>query len=112
MKGTNRMVFLIWKYAIKIPNIFNGHLLFLYGCYSNYSERKFCKEFKYIPEMYSLVSPSLFCSWFGILQIQYRCDPISFISNKELKRLSPVNGETKYINYGIYKNKIVCLDYK
>ena len=111
MKGTNRIVFLIWKYAIKIPNIKNGHLLFLYGCYSNYSERNFCKKFKCVPEFYNKVSPSLFCSWFGLIEIQCRCTPINYISEMDLNRLSNVNGESKPNNYGIFKGKIVCVDY-
>ena len=111
IKGTNRIVLLIGKQAIKIPNIVNGHLLFLYGCYSNYNERSFCKKFKCIPELYNKVCPSLFCSWFGLLEIQYRCIPISSISEVELNRLSCINGESKPSNYGIFKGKIVCVDY-
>lgn len=30
----------------------------------------------------------------------------------DLKRLKPVYGESKPMNYGIYKNNLVCVDYK
>lgn len=111
-RGTNRIVILVGKYAFKFPNIFNGHLLFLYGCYSNYSERDFCKKFRDMPEFYNLVAPSLFCSWFGLLEVQVRCEEVLSISDSDLRRLESVNGESKPINYGTYKNNLVCVDYK
>lgn len=113
-KGTTRIVFILFeKWVIKIPNFTYSHLHFLNGCYANYSERDYCKKFKNLPEFYCKVAPSLFCSWFGLIQIQMYCKPLIYaISDYDLERLSDVRGrETKTQNFGLYKNKIVCLDY-
>ena len=113
-KGTNRFVILVGDYAIKIPNIGNGHLLFLHGCRANYSERNYCKMMKGVEnnKYYKLVAPSLFCAWFGLLQIQKRCMDISFeITEEHLVQFESIEGESKENNYGLYNGQLVCLDY-
>lgn len=112
-KGCTRIVILICNIAIKIPNFTVCHRHFLYGCYANYSERNYCKMFRGMTKFYNLVAPSLFCSWFGIIQIQQRCEPIDFdLSDEQLELLKIVhNGDEKKENFGYYKNRLVCLDY-
>ena len=114
-KGTNRLVFLIGNHAIKIPIITNGHLLFLHGCYANYKERAYCKMMKGVEnnKFYNLVAPSVFCSLFGLFQIQKRCDDVLFgITDEELARFDAVRGgESKKQNFGYYEGRLVCLDY-
>ena len=112
-KGTTRLVFIFKYFVIKIPNFTYSHLHFLNGCYANWSERNFCKIFKNMPEFYNKVAPSIFCSWFGIIQIQKYCKPLNReITEAELMFLENVRGgESKRENFGIYNNNIVCLDY-
>lgn len=69
-KGITRLALSIGGYTIKVPRIKNGHLIFLEGCLSNWRERNYCKMMKPLKDYYDLVAPSLFCSWFGIIQIQ------------------------------------------
>lgn len=114
-KGTNRFVLLIGQYAIKIPMITYGHLLFLHGCYANYQERHYCKMMKGVEgdKFYRLVAPSVFCSLFGLVQIQKRCEELSFEMTEEHLALfdSVRGGECKSQNFGFYEGRLVCLDY-
>lgn len=68
-KGVTRIVFILNKIVVKIPNFTYSHLNFLNGCCSNWSERNYCKMFKNMKQL-DLVAPSLFCLPFGLLQIQ------------------------------------------
>lgn len=114
--GITRIVFLFSKFAIKIPNFKYSHNHFLQGCCANWSERKFCKDFKNANDrynMYEFVAPSFFCLFFGLIQIQARC----LENNKELTEeqkefYKPLCGtDSKKENFGWYKGKLVCLDY-
>lgn len=111
-KGVTRRVFLIGNYAVKIPNHSYSHNHFLHGCYCNWKERKFYKDFKKHPYG-KLVSPSIFCSFFGLIQIQKRCAPyIGVLSESDKKKFKPVCQEdNKGLNFGWYKGELVCLDY-
>jgi hypothetical protein len=115
MNGCTRIVFLISRYAIKIPNFIYCHQHFLQGCYANWSERNLCKTFKsrVAPNFINLVAPSYFCSWFGLIQIQARCDPkLEDLTNREIKLYEPLcGGDFKKENFGYYKGRLVCLDY-
>ena len=67
-KGITRTCFLVGPIAIKLPRIYK-HLYFLQGCYSNYSERNFCKMFRnYDGEIrfQDYVAPSYFLSNFWL----------------------------------------------
>ena len=112
-KGCTRIVILTKNYAIKIPNFLVCHLHFLQGCYSNWSERHYCKIMKNMPEFLDLVAPSLFCSWFGLIQIQRRCTPkLEHLTDEEIEKYKDLhNGDFKKENFGYYNNKLVCLDY-
>jgi len=116
LKGITRIVFLVGKYAIKIPNFRYEHGHFLQGCYANWSERNFCKSFKnatYEENMYEWVAPSYFCSWFGLIQIQARCEPyLDDLTTIQKKFYKPLCGtDFKRTNFGLLKGKLVCLDY-
>lgn len=112
-KGVTRLVFRVGNYVVKIPNFTYNHLNFLNGCYSNWSERSYYKMFKNNLEYLNKVAPSRFCTWFGLIQIQDYCRPLERnLSSLELDYFKDVRGgESKPENFGIYKNKIVCLDY-
>jgi hypothetical protein len=115
-KGITRIVFLIGKYAIKIPNYQYQHDHFLQGCYANWSERKYCKGFKnadYKENMYEWVAPSYFCSWFGLVQIQARCEVNNNnLTDKQKKFYKSLCGtDFKKENFGYLNGKLVCLDY-
>lgn len=117
--GVTRLVIPIWKFVIKIPRIDNGQEMFLLGCLSNYRERSYCKMFLKMPEFYNLVIPTIFCSWFGLFQIQLRCDcKKSSETVAELENYMKVYSEGKHLgfdvkrsNLGWYKGRWVWLDY-
>lgn len=113
--GVTRIVFLVGRYAIKIPNFKNGHMNFLNGCLCNCRERDFCKKFIGVQNniFYDLVAPSIFCSFFGLLQIQKRCNPLKReLTEKEISHFKEIcNGDIKRENFGVLNNKLVCLDY-
>ena len=110
-RGVTRLVFLVGRYVIKIPNFTNSHLHFLNGCYANYSERNYCKMFSKMPEFLNLVAYSYFCSWFGLIQIQQRtiiCSDDDYIN---YEKFITVCSDCKPINFGSIDNIIVCVDY-
>lgn len=110
--GVTRIVILIGKYAIKIPNFTYCHLHFIQGCYCNYSERNYCKIFKGMPEFMGRVVPTIFCSWFGLISIQYRVKELSTkLTKKQIKEFRKYFEDVKSDNFGIYKDRIVCIDY-
>lgn len=112
--GVTRCVLLTSRYAIKFVRMRNM-LHFLQGCYANWSERHLCRQFKTMKghPLCDMVAPSLWCSYFGLVQIQVRVEVCTtMLSNAELIRLERVrNGETKHTNFGYYQGRIVCLDY-
>ena len=111
--GTNRIVFTFRNYAIKIPNFLYSHKNFLCGCYANWCERDYCKMFKNMPEYLDKVAPSILCLYFGLLQVQKKCKPLNReLTDEELEYFKHVRGgECKGLNFGIYNDKVVCLDY-
>jgi len=111
-RGVTRIVMVFNHIVIKIPNGLYSHLNFLNGCYANYSERQFCKSFKQ-HELFQKVAPSIFCTYFGLIQVQKRCEPlIRELTDDELNTFNEVRGgESKSENFGIYRGVVVCLDY-
>lgn len=113
LKGVTRIVFVFDKFVIKIPNFLYQHNHFLNGCYANWSERRYCKIFKNLPEHYDLVCPSYFCSYFGLIQVQARCQELDrdLTVHECTKFESVASHDMKKENFGWYKNRLVCLDY-
>lgn len=114
--GVTRLCFLIGNYVIKIPNFTYCHKHFLQGCYVNWSERNYYKtniKADYKDNMVKHVSPSYFCSWFGLFQIQAKCSPKKEdLTEIERKFFEPLCcGDNKKENFGYYNGKLVCLDY-
>lgn len=116
-EGGTRVVFYIGKYAIKIATFKRTHAQFLQGCYANFSERSFCKL---MSKRYSinseinekLVAPSLWCSWFGLLQIQMKVEILDRRLNyDEQMQFADITDDWNPVNFGIYQNRIVCVDY-
>lgn len=111
-KGCTRIVFVFRSYVIKVPNFTKNHLHFLQGCYANYAERSFCKNFKYYSLEYDKVSPTIYCSWFGLFSIQKRVIELSRpLIKKEIKYFKTTTIDLKYQNFGYLNNKLVCIDY-
>lgn len=113
-KGVTRIVILLGRYAIKLPNPFNGHFNFLLGCCSNFKERNLYKKCRTYKPISDLICPSYFCSYFGLIQIQKRCVVNKReLTEEELERFESVrNGESKPNNFGYIKNeRLICLDY-
>ena len=111
-RGTTRIVFIFRRFVVKIPNFTYSQQNFLKGCLANYNERWFCRKFKGIEDFESLVIPSTFCSWFGIILIQKRAATIIDKSMlKDLDSFRKVCDDIKPQNFGMYKGRIVCIDY-
>ena len=117
-KGITRLVFIFKYFVIKIPKFTYSHKHFLQGCYANWSERNFTKIFKDIDwdgetNLYNLISPSYFCSYFGLFQIQARCKPLlRDLTEMEKELYKPLcEKDNKKENFGWYKGRLVCLDY-
>lgn len=106
--GAYRITILIGDYAIKIPSFLYSQKSFIYGCYCNMSERLYC-----INHGTENVSPSLFCSWFGLIQIQRRCKSLERdLTLEEVQEYKYLHcDDIKKENFGYYEGKLVCLDY-
>lgn len=113
IKGTTRIVFVFKNFVIKIPNFTHCHQHFLQGCYANWSERQFCKSFKGVENIIWRVAPSYWCSWFGLFQIQAKCEPkLEHLTKEEVEEFKDLHGgDYKKENFGWYKGRLVCLDY-
>lgn len=62
--------------------------------------------------MKDMVAPSLFCTWFGLIQIQKKVSVLSReLTRDEIKTFSDLTTDTKGNNFGYIKNRLVCLDY-
>lgn len=112
-RGITRIVFIFKNFVIKIPNFRYKHNHFLQGCYANWSEREYTKNFKCLPQFYNLIAPSYFCSWFGLIQIQAKCQPKleDLTEEEKLIYINLCGTDNKKENFGWYKKRLVCLDY-
>ena len=116
LKGTTRIVFIFKYIVIKIPNFIYEHSHFLIGCQSNWEERKYYKlhiNTFYENNLVQFVAPSLWCSWFGLIQIQVKCEPLLRDLTEDERNFFELlcNGDNKKENFGWYKDKLVCVDY-
>ncbi len=112
--GVTRIVFIFDSFVIKIPNYHYSHSHFLQGCCANWSERNICKMFKPMRDsFFDLLAPSLFCTWFGLLQIQKRTLPLERdLTDEEKEQFKDFCGtDNKKENFGYYQGRIVCHDY-
>ena len=113
-RGVTRLVFVFKHFVIKFPRLDHGHTNFLCGCLGNWKERQFYKKFKnilYLTDR-NLVIPSIWCSWFGLFQIQKRAQPLNReLTPKEIYRFKNICTDIKKENFGIYNGNIVCIDY-
>lgn len=115
-KGSTRIVFLIKKHAIKIPNFLDGWTLFLKGLLANIQESNTWEWWR-IPnselfERSELLCPIIWRSWGGWIVVMKRADPIT---NQDTR---PVFLQLEYFikdhkddNYGIINGKVVMIDY-
>lgn len=66
------------------------------------------KEFK------DLVVPSIFCSWFGLIQVQRKVDCLlnrPLTDDEKIKFADVCKEDFKPENFGIWEGRVVCLDY-
>lgn len=111
--GVTRIVFLIGKYAIKVPNFRYQHKHFLHGCFANFSERVHTKSMKCLPEMYIKIAPTVFCAWFGLISIQQRVVLMNRdLSENEIEYFNFLTTDIKKENFGWLKRHLVCIDYE
>lgn len=111
-KGITRCVFLIGPIVIKFPkfglgSLSQGHINFLKGCVANWNERL---VYRYTKSL--LLAPTLWCSWFGLIQIQKRVKLLDReLTKAEKKTMQKFCSDIKSSNFGIYKGRLVCIDY-
>ncbi len=114
-KGITRIVFIFDKFVIKIPNFLHQHDHFLIGCVANWSERCVTKIFSKMDDKTLIwkVVPTLWCSWFGLIQVQAKCEPkLEDLTDEEIEFYRDFCGtDSKKENFGWYKGRLVCLDY-
>ena len=119
--GVTRIVFVFKKYVIKIPNFTHCHLHFIEGCYANWSERLFTKQFKNVDwkwndrpvNSHDLIAPTYFCLWFGLFSIQAKAMPmLENLTDEQKKLYEPLcQTDCKKENFGWLNGKLVCIDY-
>lgn len=111
-RGVTRLVFVFKSIVIKIPRLNFGHTNFLYGCLSNWKERQFYKKFKDVPGFGELIVPTVWCSWFGLIQIQRRAYVLDRnLTQEEIEKFNKVCTDSQGANFGIYNGNLVCIDY-
>lgn len=102
--GITRIVLLTKNYAIKLPRWNYGWMKFIEGIYSNLSEQQCWKA-----TQSEHLCPVLYC-FGGFLSIMPRVEICE--TEEEIKTIPNEEGEDrKPDNYGIYKGKVVCVDY-
>lgn len=111
-KGVTRIVFVFKNFVVKIPNFSVQHNHFLNGCLANWQERHYWKAWVGT-DLRDMVAPTLFCSWFGLFQIQSRAIVLSndFETPNKFEWFRDVCSDIKPSNFGYYKDRIVCIDY-
>jgi hypothetical protein len=110
--GCTRRVLLIGRWAVKVAwGVEHRH--FLYGCYANVSERQHCVRLAGDPRAMSMVARSLWCSWFGLVQIQERVSPLlrDLDLCERLRYNELCGGDWKRQNFGMRGGMLVCVDY-
>lgn len=111
--GTTRMVFLVGKYAIKVPT-FNSFKLFLYGLLGNMQEAEFSRAFK----TEGVLAPVLFFVPGGFFSVMQRAEPLPMkdFERLDVERWSDRSGwfvpvEEKQDSFGSLGGKVVAIDY-
>lgn len=111
--GESRLVICVGKYAIKIAKLSTQKQCFkkfIHGCRANKHEHHYymnrCTLFKH-------VAPSIFCSMFGLIQIQTRCKQNYInLTNSQKELFATLCGnDNKPTNFGWLNGNLVCLDY-
>lgn len=108
-KGTTRIVFLVGRYAIKLPRIYSWKC-FLRGLLANMDERLWYKS---SPKEWKMkMAPSLFCIA-GFILIQKRASPLNCdeYENLDITEYKPLPMDNKISNFGWLHNRIVLVDY-
>lgn len=109
-KGTTRVVYLIGKYAIKLPRI-NRWRSFLRGILANLDEKMW---YHHSPSDWKLkMCPTLCCLLGGVILIARRAEPITEAEYRDLDTDSfkPLPLDIKIINFGKFQDRIVLIDY-
>ena len=99
--------------VIKIANPFGEHRHFIQGCANNLKERYYTKVFKGSYFLYNKISPTLFCSLFGLFSFQKKVQLLDRpLLDEEKEYFKNITTDFKPENFGYLKNKLVCIDYE
>lgn len=116
-KGVTRIVIILRRYVIKIPNFTCQWSHFLRGLIGNMSENQTWKwnSGKYETGKSHLLCPVLWCSWGGWILIMKRVDELITDDNREFwdcdEHIKFFKGDDSISNYGILSGKLVKIDY-
>lgn len=105
-RGSSRWVVLAWIFALKFARSDYGVSLFMSGVKSN------IKEYKTRNNHPKFLAP--YISILGLVNISPRCQQFKgYIPESWMRTtgLYKMNIEIKDDNFGVYNNKLVCLDY-
>ena len=108
--GVTRIVFLIGKLAIKIPNGSYSWQHFVLGMLANAQERKFSHANHNF-------CPTLYCSALGLLLVMKRARPVGILCLFDEDSLESLFGnysgmvENKLDSFGEIDGKLVAIDY-
>jgi len=115
-KGTTRTAFMFFKYAIKIPRIYNVKM-FVNGWESNIT------EFEFSQFLQPYVTPTIF-SFYGLINIQHRIvlsnnekeiikrwDDLISSAPEDVKQYLLNHVEAKISGLGYLNGKVVACDY-
>lgn len=105
------MVFVFRGFVVKVPRMRN-HYHFLQGACANWSERWYWKQMRNCAPFGEMVVPTLYCSWFGMIQIQARAAALDReLTDEEKEKFCFITTDNKGVNFGYYKFRLVCIDY-
>lgn len=110
MTGYNRIVIILPKIVIKLPNILNGSRAFVHGLMHNLKESELYYESYGDPQLGRVY----FCSPFGLMLVMKRYTNVltETLSEADLQNLPISNPDRKIGNYAQdEQGRIIVLDY-
>lgn len=106
--GVSRVVLLVGRFAIKVPNPRWGMKYFVMGMLGNMLERE-----RWVLSKHPALVPVLACAPLGLLAIQRRCSEIAprLLTKDEITNLPFIGYDNNGHNAGLLDGRLVLFDY-